>query len=61
MIESIDSGAGRGVTGGANDGSTQDTIGGASPDIGDDIQQAFRGLGALPFHEDFAEGSFGTF
>ena len=34
---------------------------GASPDIGGDIQQAFRGLGALPFYKEFAEGSFGTF
>ena len=24
-------------------------------------QQAYRGRGALPFQQDFAEGSFGTF
>ena len=45
-----------GVTGGAND-----DIGGTLPNVGGDIQQAFRGLGALPFHEDFPEGSFGAF
>jgi hypothetical protein len=29
--------------------------------IGGNIQQAYRGRGALPFQQDFAEGSFGTF
>ena len=36
-------------------------IGGALPNVSGDIQRAFGGLGLLPFHEDFAKGSFSTF
>ena len=36
-------------------------IGGALPDVSGDIKRAFGGLGLLPFHEDFAKGSFSTF
>ena len=35
---------------------------GALPDTDSDIiQQAFRGLGTLPFYKEFAEGSFSAF
>ena len=37
------------------------TTAGALPCVGGNIQQAFRGLRALPLHEDFADGFFGAF
>ena len=52
------------ATGGESGGGSQDTVNttvGALSGVGDNIQQAFRGLGALPFHEDFTDGSFGAF
>ena len=44
-----------------NNGKTQNTLGGTLPDIGNDIQQAFRGLRAIPFYKGFAKGFFNTF
>jgi len=38
-----------------------DNTASALPSIGGNIQQAYRGRGALPFQQDFAEGPFGAF
>jgi hypothetical protein len=46
------------ATSSGSGGESQDTTAGVLPSVGSNIQQAFRGLGALPFHKDFAEDSF---
>lgn len=50
-----------GKNGGKNSGGSQDTTVGALLGVSGNIQLAFRGLGAFPFHKDFTEGSFSTF
>ena len=47
---------GNGGSGGSQNTTTDDVQG-----VGGNIQQAYRGLGDLPFQENFANGSFGAF
>ena len=58
-IRSIDTGAGGNILGGESSGGSQypDDLQG----VDGNIQQAYKGLGDLPFQENFAEGFFGAF
>ena len=44
-----------------NGGGSQDASVDGLPSIGGNISQAYSGRGALPFQDDFTEGSFGAF
>jgi hypothetical protein len=50
-----------GITGGKNGGGSQDASADGLPSVGGNISQAYSGRGALPFQQDFTEGSFGAF
>ena len=50
-----------GITGGENGGGSQDASVDGLPSISGNISQAYSGRGALPFQDDFTEGSFGAF
>ena len=50
-----------GITGGENGGGGQDASADGLPSISGNISQAYSGRGALPFQDDFTEGSFGAF
>ncbi len=50
-----------GITGGKDGGGSQDASIDGLPSISGNISQAYSGRGALPFQDDFTEGSFGAF
>jgi hypothetical protein len=50
-----------GITGGKNSGGSQNASADGLLSTGGNISQAYSGRGALPFQNDFAEGSFSAF
>ena len=52
---------GQGYAVSKNGGGSQDASADGLPIVGGNISQAYSGRGALPFRQDFTEGSFGAF